>query len=384
MTASYDVVIVGGRVAGCGLAIRLARSGRSVLIIERSPYGSDTLSSHGFGGMAMSQLTKLGVIDELIATDAPRLGNFRIDFDGQTIIMPQQDPARQNFTLSIRRVTLDPILVDHARRAGAEVRHDVVARGLLRDGDRVVGVTIENKDGSTEDVLARMVVGADGRHSNIAEWAGAEIYERVPTPSCAIYAYYEDFMPPETGWAIQFICGDGIDSVIAPSDGGLTAILVIYDPERFEAEKRGGVDAFEASARSIPVLREQLSGARLASRLRPSGMRELECFFRVPWGKGWALIGDAGYKEHPAAGRGIGNALRSAELLYDSLEQAWTEGKESEAYLDRFHRIRDEHYKVSARFSLMQASINPMKTQTLAEVATVGAQLGAMDAAAAN
>ena len=298
MSASYDAVIVGARVAGSGLAIRLARSGRSVLMIDRSPYGSDTLSSHGFGGMAMTQAVKLGVIDELVETGAPKLGAFRIDFDGQTMIMPMDDRSG-GFTLSIRRTTLDPILVEHARRAGAEVRHGVAARGLLFDGDRVVGITIENEDGSIEDVAARIVIGADGRHSHVAEWAGARIYDRVASPSCAIYGYYEGFEPPETGWSIQFICGDGIDSLVAPSDGGVTAILVIYDPERFEQERRGGVEAFEAAARSIPVLRDQLRSAKLVSKLRPSGLRELECFFRVPYGKGWALVGDAGYKEHP-------------------------------------------------------------------------------------
>jgi flavin-dependent dehydrogenase len=379
VTESFDAVIVGGRVAGCGLAIRMARSGRSVLAIEKSPYGSDTLSSHGFGGMAMGQLTKLGVIDDVTALDAPRLKDFRIDFNGMAMPMPVMNEF--GFTLSIRRTTLDPILVDHARKAGAEVRHGVTARGLLFEGDRVVGLTIEDEDGVIEDVHARIVVGADGRHSKVAEWVDAPIYERVTTPSCATYAYYEGFVPPQSGWCIQFACGDGIDSLAAPSDGGVTAILVIYPKDRYEEAKRGGIERFEYDARSIPVLGDQLREAELVSRLRPAGERELECFFRKPYGPGWALVGDAGYKEHPAAGRGIGNGLRCAELLHRYVEQAWSEGKEGEAHLGQYHRLRDEHFVVSSQFSLMQASVNPMATLPMAQIASTAAKLGQLDAA---
>ena len=132
----------------------------------------------------------------------------------------------------------------------------------------------------------------------------------------------------------------------------------------------------------MPVLGEQMRNARLVSKLRPSGPRELDCHFRVPWGPGWALVGDAAYKEHPAAGRGIGNALRCGELLHRAVEDAWNEGKETEAYLPRYHEQRDAHMRVSRDFSLLQAEVNAVRGPKMAQVGAAGAALGALDAAA--
>ena len=42
----YDVIIVGARVAGSSLAILLGRQGRRVLLVDRDPFPSDTLSTH--------------------------------------------------------------------------------------------------------------------------------------------------------------------------------------------------------------------------------------------------------------------------------------------------------------------------------------------------
>jgi flavin-dependent dehydrogenase len=42
----YDVVVVGARCAGAATAMLLARRGLSVLVVDRSRYGSDTLSTH--------------------------------------------------------------------------------------------------------------------------------------------------------------------------------------------------------------------------------------------------------------------------------------------------------------------------------------------------
>ena len=46
MSAKCDVVVVGGRCAGSVLALRLARAGARVVIVDRDELGSDTLSTH--------------------------------------------------------------------------------------------------------------------------------------------------------------------------------------------------------------------------------------------------------------------------------------------------------------------------------------------------
>jgi glycine/D-amino acid oxidase-like deaminating enzyme len=48
----YDVVVVGGRLAGASTALLLARAGVQVVLIDRDRYGSDTVSTHGLSAAA--------------------------------------------------------------------------------------------------------------------------------------------------------------------------------------------------------------------------------------------------------------------------------------------------------------------------------------------
>src|SRR3954454_10095700 len=58
MTDTYDVVVVGGRVAGASTALLLARAGARVALVERSSYGTDTLSTHGLMRAGVLQLAR--------------------------------------------------------------------------------------------------------------------------------------------------------------------------------------------------------------------------------------------------------------------------------------------------------------------------------------
>ena len=70
-TPAYDVVVVGGRVAGASTAMLLARAGARVLVLDRSAYGSDTLSTHGLMRAGVLQLTRWGVLDPIVAAGTP-------------------------------------------------------------------------------------------------------------------------------------------------------------------------------------------------------------------------------------------------------------------------------------------------------------------------
>ena len=67
----YDVVVVGARVAGAATAMRLAREGVRVLVLERSREGSDTLSTHALMRGAVLQLARWGLVPALEAAGTP-------------------------------------------------------------------------------------------------------------------------------------------------------------------------------------------------------------------------------------------------------------------------------------------------------------------------
>ena len=81
---------------------------------------------------------------------------------------------------------------------------------------------------------------------------------------------------------------------------------------------RGGLDAFHEVVRAAsPALAE-----RLADAIGPAGVRTfggLPGYLRRPYGRGWALVGDAGYWKDPISAHGLTDALRDAELLARAL-----------------------------------------------------------------
>lgn len=70
-------------------------------------------------------------------------------------------------------------------------------------------------------------------------------------------------------------------------------------------------------------------------------MVDLPNFFRVPYGPGWALVGDAGHHKDPLAARGITDAFRDAQLLADAITKGLRDGTPLATALAGYHEKRD-------------------------------------------
>jgi flavin-dependent dehydrogenase len=336
----WDVIVVGARVAGAATALRFARSGRSVLVVDKARAGSDTLSTHYLAAPTIAHLDALGVLEAVGATGAPRLHSFVVAFGGAVYRLPDASP--HGFTLAVRRTILDPILVDAAEQAGACVRYETRVETLLWDNDRVVGVRVRDRSGAAITERARLVVGADGRHSLVAQQVEAALYHVQESPSAALYAYLRGVGPSVAGAdAVHLAAGPACQALWFPCDGGLHVVLLGVSPEEFGELSTRGPEAYDARLRTIPALAPRLAEAERASGVYRAHPRELRGYFRQPFGPGWALAGDAGYNAHPAAPNGIGDALRSAELVQALVERAWAEEQPAETYLDEYQRTRD-------------------------------------------
>jgi flavin-dependent dehydrogenase len=169
----YDVVVVGARCAGAPLAALLARAGVRVALVERASFPSDTLSSHLFEADALAFLDRLGLIEPLRATGAPLVGwtDTRVEDLRLSMALPLR-PGDVGGMASVRRSRLDPLLAGAAEESGAELHTATEAIALLEERGRVAGVRVKDADGEHE-LSARLVVGADGRHSTIAKLCGA-------------------------------------------------------------------------------------------------------------------------------------------------------------------------------------------------------------------
>jgi flavin-dependent dehydrogenase len=347
----YDVVVVGARCAGAPLAALLARAGAQVALVERATFPSDTLSSHLFEADALAFLDRLGVSESLRATGAPlvertdtRVEDLRLAMD-----LPQRSGDVGGMR-SVRRLLLDPLLVAAAEEAGAEMRTATEVTSLVEEGGRIAGVRATGEgsggvDGEVE-LRARLVVGADGRHSTVAKLCGARRYNVTPNQRLLYWAFFEgaDMGAEPTflshRWDEWFILG-------IPSDSGLYQVLVWPETAELDAFRADPAAAFITHACTCEPIAHALAGARQVGKVL--GAVRWEGFFREASGPGWVLSGDAGHFKSPAPGRGIGDAFLQADSLASAIVGALggSDG-ELDAALGRWGRWRDrefaEHY----------------------------------------
>ena len=187
----YDVIIIGARVAGSSTALLLARKGYRVLIVDRATFPSDTLSTHQIQIPGSLALARWGLLDNVRATNPGSTSH--VHFEYGDIVLEGEYPTVNGIKQihSPRRYLLDKLLIDAAVEAGAELREGFVTEDLLRDGDRIVGIRGRLTSGGVATERARMVIGADGKHSFVAKSVDAPKYDEQPILTCGYYSYWD-------------------------------------------------------------------------------------------------------------------------------------------------------------------------------------------------
>jgi 2-polyprenyl-6-methoxyphenol hydroxylase-like FAD-dependent oxidoreductase len=185
----YDAIVVGARCAGSPTAMLLARQGRDVLVVDRATFPSDTISTHLIHPPGIAALRRWGLLDRLVATGCPPIDTYAFEFGTITI---SGAPGTNDSPVSYapRRTVLDKLLVDAASESGAEVREGFTAESVVIEDGRVTGVCGRSKGGPLVTEHARVVVGADGPHSFVAQATGAEQYNEKPPLNASYYTYW--------------------------------------------------------------------------------------------------------------------------------------------------------------------------------------------------
>ena len=306
--AFYDAIVVGARAAGAATAMLLARHGQRVLVVDRSRYGADTLSTHGLMRAGVLQLHRWGLIDRVVEAGTPPIRRTTFNYGGEEVVITIRPSFGVDALYAPRRTVLDPILVDAAAAAGAEFRYGITVTDVRRDDHgQVCGIVGRDEHGRSLVVDSPIVVGADGVRSTIADRVNAPI-ERTGTGATAVvYGYWTDLETDGYEWLYRPNAMAGI----IPTNGGQTCVFVGATPARIGA---GGIDVLrDVLAEAAPHV-----AARVDAATAPAGVRTfkgLPGIIRRPWGPGWALVGDAGYWKDPISVHGLTDALRDAELL---------------------------------------------------------------------
>ncbi|WP_418606069.1 NAD(P)/FAD-dependent oxidoreductase [Georgenia sp. SUBG003] len=129
----WDVIVVGGRAAGAATAMLLSRGGLQVLCLERTRLGSDSVSTHALMRAGVLQLSRWGLLDEVVAAGTPRVRRTVFHYGADPMVVTLRPTAGVDALYAPRRTVLDAILSRAATAAGARMEHGATVTGLLRD-----------------------------------------------------------------------------------------------------------------------------------------------------------------------------------------------------------------------------------------------------------
>ncbi|MFE2506964.1 NAD(P)/FAD-dependent oxidoreductase [Streptomyces naganishii] len=350
----YDVIVVGARCAGASTALLLARAGHRVLMLDKSAYGSDVLSTHLVHQPGVAALARWGLLERVRASGCPPLKRTVYEVADIRIEGCARGVEGQRTGFAPRRRVLDPVLVDAAVEAGVEFRDRCRVTGLLRDDTgRVVGVEGRRGNGTFTE-RAHLVIGADGMRSTVARLTAAPYTVHDPRLTCAYYTYWPD-VPADlelyerpAGWVAA-----------VPTNDGTTLVLAYFPQSRFEEVRAGAHRAYEEQIRTTaPALYERLRGREPAERLHGTG--DQQNFFRQATGPGWVLVGDAGHHKDSITARGISDAFQQVESLVAKVT-GLLDGDPArlDAALADFARQRDQDLAPGYEATLGVARLDP-------------------------
>jgi flavin-dependent dehydrogenase len=350
MAKVFDAIVVGARCAGSPTAMLLARRGYRVLLVDRATFPSDTVSTHILHPLGVEALSKWGLLTPLAATGCPPIHTYCFDFGPFTICgAPGTDTSPVAYCP--RRTILDKLLVGAAAEAGVDVREGFAVEEVLVQNGRVVGIKGRSKRGDGTVEHARVVVGADGRRSLVAEAVGPEHYDEKPPLLVAYYAYWSG-LPTDSRF--ENYIRDKRGFAVAPTHDGLTMVIVGWPYAEFAENKKDIEGNYLKTIELAPTFADQLRRAKREVRFVGAAVPN---YFRKPYGPGWVLVGDAGYNRDFITGQGIMDAFHDAELCVAALDQSFSGARPFEAAMAEYQRMRDARVKAMYEFTCQLATL---------------------------
>jgi menaquinone-9 beta-reductase len=310
-----EVVVVGGGPAGAATAIRLARSGRDVLVLERAPAWRWRACGVFTSPVTVAALRHLGVSDAAIERVARPIPAMRVETTAGTSfrLTYGDDGSLSSPPVGLDRSAFDPLLLDAARRAGAEVREGVAVRGV-RDG--VVTAT----DGGA--IGARVIVGADGLRSVVARDVG--VVRKPPLGGRPALTFHVEESGGGAGPArdARMIVFDGGYVGLAPVPGDRVNVgIVLIDHRWRDRLRRDGAAATAAAVlAAVPDAGDdpvRWDAARICDTIE--GAAPVGAGVSRRSGDSWLLVGDAAGFLDPFTGEGLHRSLATASLAASAI-----------------------------------------------------------------
>ncbi|MBP7376543.1 MAG: NAD(P)/FAD-dependent oxidoreductase [Pyrinomonadaceae bacterium] len=204
---SYDVIIAGAGPAGSSAAIRLAKAGMSILLIEQKRFPREKLCGEFISPECLIHFQELGVSPAILAAGGTSL--YDTDFysrSGKAVsVRTEWFGKGESPAIGLSRAEMDNLMVEQAKRIGVDVFDETSVTGLLMENAHVRGVKVKNKMGLETQIESSLTVDATGRTRSLARKLEARDAKRsaakyvafkthfrgaqIKLGSCEIYVY---------------------------------------------------------------------------------------------------------------------------------------------------------------------------------------------------
>jgi len=345
-----DVAIIGGGVAGSGLAFALQQLGLQTALIERSDGFRDRIRGETIHPWGASEIRALG-LEEVAEHDAGALRTShwqtyrdRISRDPHT--WADHFPDRPH-GLSVRHHHLQDAIFAAAGAAGATVFRPAEAT-LGRLGPSLE-ITVSGPEG-TSVLHPRMIVGADGQRSAVRRWIGGSA-SRDPIHH-AIGGALIRGLDVETDRVHQAFFEGGF-VLISPQRDHVSRVYLVCSTEEAQSIRRDPAPASRVMTRADESLPEGTVGSWES--IGPVGFfPNANIVVERPDMSDVVLIGDAAGANDPCQGHGVSLAFHDIRVLRDLFESGmdWVEIPAAfNAERDRYFDVLRQHARWSERIA---------------------------------
>jgi flavin-dependent dehydrogenase len=358
-SSSPDVVVIGGGPAGSTVSTLLAQHGRRVQLFER-----ETFPRFHIGESLIPEtywvLQRLDMLPKMKASHFVQKRSVQFVSANGKLSAPfyfwDNKPHECSQTWQVERGEFDQMLLENAREHGVDAREGVHVLEVIFEGERAVGVKIQDPDGTRREVRAPVVVDASGQAALLMNKYGLRIWDPLLNKG-AIWTYYE-------GAAKDANRDEGATLVVQTPDkrgwwwniplhGDRLSCGIVRPFEDIFKNRSGLEQTYLEEVENTPYIKHRVANAKRITgyfATRDYSYRATELA-----GDGWVMVGDAFGFLDPLYSSGVMLALKSGELAADAIHAALERGDTSKAALgswapmfnqgiDRMRRLVCEYY----------------------------------------
>ncbi|GAA3049161.1 menaquinone reductase [Gordonia defluvii] len=334
-----DILVVGAGPAGSAAALRAARAGRDVTVLDLASFPRDKTCGDGLTPRAVTALVELGLGDYL--ADRPRIAGLHLHGWGadQRVLWPGKRFADHGS--AVTRLELDEQIRAFAQDAGARMILGTKAVDVEWAGDRIAAVIVEGSAGRRA-IRASTVIVADGVRSGLGKILGRQ-WHRDTAYGVAGRAYVSSARSDDP-WMGSHLELRGADGALLPGYGWVFPLgngtLNVGVGALATARRPAHVELRPTLRHYAEMVRDdwQITGEpqRIASALLPMGGAVSGVA-----GRNWMLIGDAAACVNPLNGEGIDYGLETARLAVELITDRGGD------FSERWPDVLTEHYALA-------------------------------------